>query len=166
MAVREILIYPDHRLKEVCASVDDLNTVKSVVEDLIDTMNAGPPRTTGIAAPQIGSMVRIVIVDSSRSPKHPEGHGLMVLVNPVIVEHSGSQVFREGCLSIPDYTANIRRAESIVVKALDQNLTPIEISADGFEAVVVQHEMDHLDGMLFLDRITDIKADLFRRKNK
>ena len=166
MPARDIVYYPDARLKAVCDDVTDAAAAKSVIQDLLDTMDACPPRTVGIAAPQIGALVRVAIVDTSRNPKHPGGHGLLALVNPKIVSHSGMQVFREGCLSLPDYTANIRRYEHVVVEALNTDLEPVSVAAEGFEAVVLQHEIDHLDGLLFLDRVADIKADLFPRKNK
>jgi peptide deformylase len=129
-------------------------------------MDAGPPRTVGIAAPQIGALVRLAIVHSDRNPKYAGGNGFLVLINPVIIERAGEQKFREGCLSIPDYTANIRRAQSITVQYLDRDGNAKTITAEGFESVVIQHELDHLDGILFLDRVTDVKADLFRRQQK
>lgn len=165
MAVRPVLLYPDPRLKMPCSIVEGIpDEVRAVVQDLIDTMDAGPPRTVGIAAPQIGAMTRIAIVDTSRNPKHPGGHGLLALVSPRIVAQSGEQFFREGCLSLPDYTANIRRAQFITVEARDLDNQPFCIDAEGFEAVVLQHEIDHLDGILFLDRVSNVKTDLFRRK--
>lgn len=164
MPVRPIVYFPDERLKRVCRPVERQDQLDAVACDLLETLDAGPPRTVGIAAPQIGELVRIAIVDTSRNPKHPPGHGLMFLVNPIIREQSGEQILREGCLSIPDYTANIRRAAQVVVDALDQRMRPFTVEVEGFEAVVVQHEIDHLDGILFLDRISNIKTDLFRRK--
>ena len=129
-------------------------------------MDAGPPRTVGIAAPQIGAMVRAAIVHSERNPKYPGGNGFLTLINPVIVGSVGKQFFREGCLSIPEYTANIRRAQSVTVEYFDIDGERRLITADGFESVVIQHELDHLDGILFLDRVTDIKTDLFRRQQR
>jgi len=164
MSVLPIVLYPDERLKRVCEPTNDPDIVQQVAQDLLDTMDACPPRTVGIAAPQVGALYRIAVVDTDRNPKHPPGHGLMILVNPVIRERSGDQSFREGCLSIPEYTANIHRAQRIVVDALDCSLQPFTVEAVDFEAVVLQHEIDHLDGILFLDRIIDIKNDLFRRK--
>ena len=166
MPVRDILHYPDARLKTVCDTLSDPLLARRVIDDLIDTLDAGPPRTVGIAAPQIGDLVRIVIVDTARNPKFPGGHGLLKLINPRILSHEGEQVFREGCLSLPDYTANIRRYEHVVVAALDADMNDVEICASGFESVVLQHEIDHLDGTLFLDRVVDIKTDLFQRKRK
>jgi peptide deformylase len=165
MAVCQVLLYPDSRLKTPCYAVEALDDrIRAHAQDLLDTMDAGPPRTVGIAAPQIGIMKRIAIVDTGRNPKYPGGHGLLVLVNPTITAHEGEQFFREGCLSLPDYTANIRRHRQITVQALALDGAPLEIEADGFEAIVLQHEIDHLDGILFLDRVANVKTDLFRRK--
>jgi peptide deformylase len=137
-----------------------------VIQDLLDTMDAGPPRTVGIAAPQIGELVRIVTVDASRNPKYDAPNGLLVLVNPVIVLREGEMFFREGCMSVPDYTANIRRSDHVVVEACDACRQKLTIDARGFEAVVLQHEIDHLDGILFLDRVANKTTDLFLRKRK
>ena len=134
------------------------------MQDLLDTIDAGPPRTVGIAAPQIGVLSRLAVVDTSRNPKHPPGHGLLVLVNPRLVARDGEQFGREGCLSLPDYTANVRRHQRITVEALGLDGLPFTVEAEGFEAVVIQHEMDHLDGILFLDRVADKGKDLFRRR--
>jgi peptide deformylase len=166
MPVREIVYYPDARLKAICGAVSDPELIQRVIDDLIDTLDAGPPRTVGIAAPQIGDLVRVVVVDTARNPKFPGGHGLLALANPRIVSHEGEQIFREGCLSLPDYTANIRRYERVVVEAQDASFNEIVIDASGFESVVLQHEIDHLNGILFLDRVADIKTDLFQRKHK
>lgn len=167
MAVRPVVLYPDPRLKvEIAPSWEIDDAVRAAAQDLLDTMDACPPRTVGIAAPQIGEMVRIAIVDTSRNPKYPGGHGLLVLVNPQVVASDGEQLFREGCLSLPDYTANINRRQSITVKALNLEGEEVTVDAEGFEAVVLQHEIDHLDGVLFLDRVANVKTDLFRRKSK
>lgn len=166
MAVRPVILYPDARLKTTCAPVAVVDErVRALAQDLLDTMDAGPPRTVGIAASQVGIMERIAIVDTSRNPKYPDAHGLLILLNPCITAHSGEQFFREGCLSLPDYTANIRRWQNITVEALDLEGAPVRLDAEGFEAVVLQHEIDHLDGILFLDRVTNVKTDLFQRKS-
>lgn len=165
MPSRPIVLYPDPRLKTPCEIVSQIDeTVHAAVQDLMDTMDAGPPRTVGIAAPQIGVMRRIAVVDTSRNPKHPGGQGLLILINPQIVVTEGEQFFREGCLSLPDYTANIRRHQRITVEAQDLNGKTLSVTAEGFEAIVLQHEIDHLDGLLFLDRVANAKTDLFRRK--
>ena len=166
MAACPIVLYPDPRLKTACESIATIDDItRTTAQNLLDTMDAGPPRTVGIAAPQIGSMTRLTIVDTSRNPKHSGGHGLLILINPQIVAHDGEQFFREGCLSLPDYTANIRRYQSITVEALSLEGEPLTIDAEGFESVVLQHEIDHLDGILFLDRVANVKTDLFRRKS-
>jgi peptide deformylase len=164
MPIRPVVLFPHPVLKRVCepASPHD-PAARAVAQDLIDTLNSAPG--VGIAAPQIGEALRIAVVDASRSLRHSaEAWGRFVLFNPEIVAREGDQLFREGCLSIPEYTGNVRRAAHITVRALCLEGEPLEISAGGFEAVVFQHELDHLDGILFLDRIADVKTDLFRRK--
>ncbi|MCW3060493.1 MAG: peptide deformylase [Capsulimonas sp.] len=163
-----VILYPDPRLKMACEPVGVVDAaVRRLIHDLLDTMDAGPPRTVGIAAPQIGAMTRVAIVDISRNPKYEGlGQGYLALVNPRIVAHVGEQIGREGCLSLPDYTANIRRWERITVEALDANGEPLRIDSEGFEAIVLQHEIDHLDGILFLDRVANVKTDLFQRRKK
>ncbi|SHJ46342.1 peptide deformylase [Malonomonas rubra DSM 5091] len=168
MAVKEVLVYPDPRLKEMCAPVDDFDdSVRQLLQDLVDTMiDAG--HSVGVAAPQIGDLRRAVVVDVSKSKlgKKQVNHGLMQMVNPKIIETEGSQVVREGCMSVPDYTGNVTRAEKIVVQYLDENGDFKVVPSEGFEAIAIQHELDHLDGHLFLDRVSSLKTDLFRRKQK
>ncbi len=168
MSVQEVLVYPDPRLKEVCAPIENFDTsAQQLLRDLIDTMvDAG--HSVGIAAPQIGEIRRAAVVDVSKSKlgKKQENHGLLQMVNPEIIEREGSQIVREGCMSVPDYTGNVTRSESIVVQFLDQNQQRQVIRAEGFEAVAIQHELDHLDGFLFLDRVSSLKTGLFRRKQK
>ena len=167
MAVRPILFYPDPILKQVAESVEELDeTVVAVVQDLVDTMiDAG--HSVGVAAPQIGVLRRVVVVDVSKSKLGKENnHGLLEMVNPEIIEKSGSTMMREGCMSVPDYTGNVTRADHIVVEFTDRAGQLRVIEATGFEAVAIQHELDHLDGMLFLDRVSSLKTDLYRRKSK
>ena len=166
MAVKEVLVYPDPRLKEVCAPIDDFDdSVGELLQDLVDTMVAAG-HSVGVAAPQIGDIRRAVVVDVSHSKlgKKQKNHGLMQMVNPEIIEKEGQQVVREGCMSVPDYTGNVTRAERIVVQFLNENGELQVIPAEGFEAIAIQHELDHLDGHLFLDRVSSLKTDLFRRK--
>jgi peptide deformylase len=118
----------------------------------------------GLAAPQLGDEVRIVVVDVSDHPRATRHHGLLVLVNPVIRLSSGNEIAREGCLSIPDLTANVKRATEVLVEASDPEGTTRAIEAEGFEARALQHEIDHLDGILFLDRVASLTTDVFRRK--
>jgi peptide deformylase len=166
MPAQKILIYPDPLLKTVCRPVDAADReIAGLVGDLIDTMRAGPG-SVGVAAPQIGVTLRVCVVDVSASRQGRENnHGLLVMVNPEIVAREGAAIMREGCMSIPDYTGDVERATSITVRFRDGGNNDREISASGFEAVAIQHEMDHLDGTLFLDRIASLKTGLFRRKN-
>ena len=167
MAVLPILTYPDPRLKQVSRPVERVDdAVRAFIADLEETMRAGPA-AVGIAAPQVGRLLRIVIVDVSGARRaSPDHHGRMVLVNPVIVEWEGLAVGREGCLSVPEYTGNVVRAERITVRALDERGEPREYRCTGYEARAVQHEVDHLDGILFLDRLVSRRTDLFRRRGR
>ena len=168
MAVKEVLLYPDPRLKEVCARIDELDeTARALLRNLVDTM-VDSGHSVGIAAPQIGDIRRALVVDVSPSKlgKKQQNHGLLQMVNPEIIEKTGDQIVREGCMSVPDYTGNVNRAEQIVIQFIDQNGDLQVVRADGFEAIAIQHELDHLDGYLFLDRVSSLKTDLFRRKQK
>ena len=157
MAVREILVYPHPTLKEVVAPAQ-VADAEAVARDLFDTMRSFE-RCVGLAAPQIGALARIVMVDVRGHPKAESHNGLLALVNPRIVEAEGAEVAREGCLSIPDLTANVRRATRIVVEHAGG-----AVGSLGFEARCIQHELDHLDGILFLDRVESLVDDVFRRQ--
>lgn len=167
MAAKDILLYPHPLLKEVCTPVERLDRqVDNLVQDLIDTMVAAG-HSVGVAAPQIGVTLRVVVVDVSHSKLgRDNNHGLLVLINPLIIERKGCTASREGCMSVPDYTGNVTRSESVVVQFLDRAGNKQVISAHGFEAIALQHEIDHLDGLLFLDRVSSLKTDLFRRKKR
>ena len=163
MAVLPILTYPDARLKQVSLNVEVIDDrVRAFITDLEHTMRAGPGGV-GIAAPQVGDFRRIVIVDVSSKPKIPN-HGRLVLINPEILHWEGMRVGREGCLSVPDFTGNVIRAEKITLQALDERGERRQYDLEGFEARAVQHEVDHLDGLLFLDRLVSRRNDLFARK--
>jgi peptide deformylase len=167
MAVRPILLYPDPILKQVAKPVETSDTsIDQLLQDLVDTM-VESGHSVGVAATQIGDLRRAVVVDVSKSKLGKENnHGLLEMVNPEIIENSGEKVMREGCMSVPDYTGNVTRAEHIVVEFTDREGSERVIEASGFEAVAIQHELDHLDGLLFLDRVSSLKTDLFRRKPK
>ena len=163
MAVLEILHYPDPRLKQISEPVEKFDDeLKQFIVDLEETMRAGPGGV-GIAAPQVGRLQRIAIVDVSEKPKTPN-HGKLILINPEITDWQGMKKGREGCMSVPDFTGNVIRAEKVKIKFQDVNGDWIEHDMEGFEARAVQHEMDHLDGLLFLDRLVSRRSDLFRRK--
>jgi peptide deformylase len=165
MPVRTVLHYPHPILKQVCATVAAIDDeIASLIRDLIDTMHAGPG-SVGVAAPQIGVSLKACVVDvSANRHGRDNNHGLLVMVNPEITRREGTSVMREGCMSVPDYTGDVERAMEITVRFLDENGMVRKVEASGFEAVAIQHEMDHLDGLLFLDRITSLKTGLFRRK--
>ena len=159
----EVLQYPDSRLKQVSTPVQDFNPdLHEFILRLEATMRTAPGGV-GIAAPQVGRFERIVIVDVSSKPKNPS-HGRLVLINPEILAWEGMVKGREGCLSVPDYTGNVIRAEYIQLQAQDEQGQVHEYAMQGFEARAVQHEVDHLDGLLFLDRLVSRRHDLFRRK--
>ena len=166
MAILPILQFPDFRLKEKSSPVTGVTAeVSAFIDDLLETMRASPG-CVGIAAPQIGMPFRIIVVDVSghRRGDQEENHGLLVLVNPEILAKGGKQLVREGCMSVPDYTANVQRAQWVLVDALDREGKQIILEAVGFESIAIQHEVDHLDGYLFLDRVSSVKTDIFRRR--
>ncbi len=141
--------------------------VDEAVWRLIDQMTITlrhHPHCVGLAAPQVGSGLRIAVMDASAHPKAGKNHGFLVLINPSLAHLAGGAIGREGCLSIPDFTGNVKRATRVHLKAQDINGRWYERSLEGFEAIVAQHEVDHLDGKLFLDRVTNLKTDVFRRK--
>ena len=163
MAILDILTIPDDRLRQVSEPVEDFDEALRVfVESLEETRLAGPA-TVGIAAPQVGRFQRIVIVDVSGRKGVPN-HGHQVLVNPEITHWEGFEIGREGCLSVPDFTGNVIRATRIRLGARDPWGKPLEFEMEGFEARAVQHEIDHLDGLLFVDRVVSRRTDLFRRR--
>ncbi|MGH2954241.1 MAG: peptide deformylase [Solirubrobacterales bacterium] len=157
MAARQVLLYPDPILKQVAAPAQGAE-LDRCRRDLLDTMRSFE-HCVGLAAPQIGELIRVVAVDVSEHPKAETSNGLLLLANPHIIESHGSEVAREGCLSIPDLTANVRRATTIVVAHAGG-----ELESSGFEARCLQHELDHLDGVLFLDRVESLVDDVFRRR--
>jgi peptide deformylase len=163
MSVLPVLIYPHPMLKQKLPETDpDLAGLELVFGDLVETLrfHAG---CVGLAAPQIGHNLRALVVDVSSSPRAEENHGLLCLVNPRISEASQWKISREGCLSFPDLLANVKRAQKIRLEAYTEKWEKIDIHCRGFEAIAIQHELDHLDGILFLDRIRSSK-DLFERR--
>jgi peptide deformylase len=164
MAILEILTLPDPRLKEVAEEVSVFDAeLLAFIDDLEETRQAGPA-AVGIAAPQVGRGQRIIILDCSTTRKPVPNHGHMILVNPEITEWDGFELGREGCLSVPDYTGNVIRAERIKLRAQSSTGEALEFAMEGFEARALQHEVDHLDGLLFVDRLVSRRTDLFQRK--
>jgi peptide deformylase len=166
MPIQPILRYPHPVLKKLCHQVQDIDsTIQCLIDDLLDTMQAGPG-SVGVAAPQIGVTLRVCVVDvSANRHGRDNNHGRLCMINPEIVTREGRAIMREGCMSVPDYTGDVERSTEITVRFSEPDGSQREIAASGFEAVAIQHEMDHLDGVLFLDRIVSIKTGLFRRKS-
>ncbi len=165
MAILEILQLPDPRLKQVSEAVENFADpqLQQFIDDLEETRQNGPA-AVGIAAPQVGYFKRIAIVDCSTTRKPVPNHGHMILLNPEISEWEEFEIGREGCLSVPDYTGNVVRAKKIHLKAFDRHGNELEFDMEDYEARAVQHEIDHLDGMLFIDRVVSRRTDLFQRK--
>lgn len=164
MAILEILKLPDPRLKQESEPVSEFDAaLQAFIDDLEETRQDGPA-AVGIAAPQVGMFKRVVIIDCSNTRKPVPNHGHLILVNPEITHWEGYEPGREGCLSVPDYTGNVIRATCIRLSALDRHGRPVEYEMEGYEARAAQHEIDHLDGMLFVDRVVSRRTDLFQRK--
>jgi peptide deformylase len=160
MTTREILKYPDPRLREVGAPVKEVTPeVQRLVDDMAETMYASAG--CGLAATQIGEMVRIFVIDCAGEDEPSE---LRVFINPEILELDGQQVWSEGCLSFPGVSEDIKRAERVRARALDRNGKPFEIEADGLLAVAIQHELDHLNGVLMIDKLSALKRRMMGRK--
>jgi peptide deformylase len=162
MPFLEILKYPDPRLSRRAEPVQNItaNTVQ-FIQDMLDTMYAAPG--VGLAATQVGSLERIIVLDV----RHEDpGKTVYKLINPVITRAEGEIVWEEGCLSVVDFTAEVRRAAQVEVVATDEHEHEVKIEAEGLLAVALQHEIDHLDGKLFIDRISRLKRDLYTRRRK
>jgi peptide deformylase len=162
MAILRILKYPEPELQKVTAPVKNV-TAKTVklIDDLLDTMYAAPG--VGLAAPQVGASVRVVVMDVDHENPHKQ---VYKLINPVVTQAEGEIIWEEGCLSVVDFTAEVRRAARVEVTAMDENEKELKIDAEGLLAVALQHEIDHLDGKLFIDRISRLKRDLYTRRRK
>lgn len=160
--MRSIITQPDHRLRKKATVVRSFDlSLAALCEELEAAMLAGPGGV-GIAAPQIGDLRRVVIVDCTRAMRPCKNHGMLYMMNPEVVGKSGSVLGREGCLSVPDWVGVVPRAKKIQVRYQDLNGAAQVIESRGFEARVIQHEIDHLDGILFIDRVVSTK-DMVRR---
>ena len=158
MALLPILRYPDPRLHTVAQPVTEFDdTLRQLVADMAETMYEAPG--IGLAATQVNVHKRVVVIDVSEDKS-----GLMALVNPVIVERSGEQVCEEGCLSVPGIYEKVTRAERVKLRALNEKGEPWEIDADGLLAVCIQHEIDHLDGKVFVEYLSQLKLGRIKSK--
>ena len=162
MAVLEILKYPQSVLSRVAPPVQNItgDTVQ-LVNDMLETMYAAPG--VGLAAPQVGVPQRVIVLDVDHGNPHKQ---VYKLINPVITRAEGKVVWEEGCLSVVDFSAEVRRAAQVEVVAFDENEKEVKIEAEGLLAVALQHEIDHIDGKLFIDRISRLKRDLYARRRK
>ncbi len=162
MAILDICKYPDPVLKKQAKPVNDIDrSVRKLISDMAETMYDAPG--IGLAANQVGRLERVIVLDLQK----PEvQQGLIAIVNPQIVKAEGSTKYEEGCLSVPGFFSKVKRYEKVTVKGLSPDGKPITIEADGLLAIVLQHEIDHLDGFLFIDRLGPVARELFKRKWK
>jgi peptide deformylase len=164
VAVRDVVRLPAPLLSRPADPVGTIDSrARELAGDLVDTMRAAG-HSVGIAAPQIGVGLRAFAADVTGHRKAVSCHGLIVLFDPEVLLAAGSEMAREGCMSVPDLTGNVRRATSVVVRGTTPEGERRVIEADAFEARCLLHELDHLDGRLFLDRVTSPHTDVFRRK--
>jgi peptide deformylase len=162
MALLEIRKYPEKILKQKAASIESIDAhTQNLIDDMIETMRAA--RGVGLAANQIGVLKRLCVIDTSTGE---EKCPLIILVNPLIIEKEGAVESDEGCLSIPGYTTSVKRAESVYVRGLNREGRTVEIEGTGLLARALQHEIDHLDGLLIIDRMSPIKKEFFKRRYK
>lgn len=163
MAILNILTYPDPELKKTSEPVEEVDeNITSLIDNMFKTMYDAPG--IGLAAPQVGVLKRVIVLDIGA-----RGNGEakpMALINPEIISSKGETSFEEGCLSVPEFTADVTRPEEVKVKGINQKGETVEIECDGLLAIVLQHEIDHLNGILFIDRLGSVKRDIFKRKFK
>ncbi len=160
MAILEIVKYPAPLLKERSEEVERIDEeVKTLIRDMVETMYTS--NGVGLAACQVGVCRRIIVIDVS--PMDPR-HGLLALINPEIVSAEGEVDSEEGCLSVPDFVEKVKRREKIRVRGFSPEGTGVEIEGEGILAIALQHEIDHLNGIVILDRISRLKRELFREK--
>ena len=158
MAILDVLSFPDERLRTVAKPVEEVNDeIKQLVSDMFETMK--DENGIGLAATQVNRHVQVVVMDVSEDQNEPR-----VFINPELIRRDGSTISEEGCLSVPGNYAKVERAESITVKALDQNGESFELDAEGLLAICIQHELDHLKGKLFIDYLSPLKRQRIRKK--
>ena len=162
MAVRPVLQFPDRRLREVSKPIEAVtDEIRALAREMLDVMYDEPG--IGLAAPQLGFPVRLVVVDVAWTEEGAE-KSPRILVNPEIVHAEGKITWNEGCLSVPEFQADVERAEHVRLRATDLDGQALEIDASELEAVCFQLEIDHLDGVLFIDRISRLKRSIYVRK--
>jgi peptide deformylase len=165
MAIREIRKYPDPVLRKKTSRIERVDrSLDRLIEDMVETMHAAPG--VGLAANQVGVSLQLAVIDLSSRENEEQRHPLIVIINPEILSMEGSVIEEEGCLSIPDYAEKVKRAARVRVRAQDRAGNPFEIEAEGLLAKALQHEIDHLNGLLFVDRLSSLKKGFFKRKFK
>lgn len=165
MPILEILKYPDPFLRTKVTPVSKIDDeIKMLISDMTHTMYFA--KGIGLAATQIGVNKKIAVLDVPDSENYQKGKNLIAIINPEITAHEGEIKYEEGCLSVPGFTADVKRFVNVVVKAIDEDGKDIEIKAGGLFAIALQHEIDHLNGMLFIDRLSRLKRDILKRKIK
>ena len=163
MAILEIIQYPDPRLREKCAEVTEINArIRNALDDMAETMYSAPG--VGLAAAQIGMKERLIVADVGDDEESGRTGKLYKIVNPQIVHREGKLEYEEGCLSIPGIKEMVRRSERVVLQGLDENGEEFEVQADGLLSVCFQHEIDHLDGVLFIDHLSRVKRELINSR--
>ncbi len=164
MALRDVLKFPDKRLQEISTPIEKItDEIRELASDMLEVMYDEPG--IGLAAPQVAETIRLIVVDTEWTADGAEQRPL-VLVNPEIVESSGEIVWTEGCLSVPDFEADVERASHVKLRASNLEGEDLEIAASELQAVCFQHEIDHLDGILFIDRISRLKRNLYTQRRK
>jgi len=163
MSVLQVLTYPDRFLGQPTKAVENIDgKIQKIIENMAETMYNAPG--AGLAAIQVGFDKSIIIYDSL--PGETE-KSLQVLLNPKILESNGEIISEnEGCLSVPDFTSDVKRSSLVLVEGIDREGNPLKIEAEGYLAIVLQHEIDHLNGILFIDRISSLKRELYKRRIK
>jgi peptide deformylase len=166
MPLRPVLQFPDPRLKRVSRPIEKItDEIRALAQDMLDVMYDEPG--IGLAAPQLGEPLRLIVLDTQWKDEESGGEkSPLVLVNPEIVAREGTVIWTEGCLSVPDFTADVERAERVRVRGLDLAGREVVEEADDLRAVCFQHELDHLDGVLFIDRISRLKRSLYVKKRR
>jgi peptide deformylase len=165
MAIRDIRKYPDPVLRAKTGRVDAIDeSLQRLIDDMVETMHAAPG--VGLAANQVGVPLQLAVIELGDHEAAGPHRSLVVLINPEMVSMEGSIVAEEGCLSVPDFTEKVKRAAKVKVRAQDRKGKHFELEADGLMAKALQHEIDHLNGIVFVDRLSPIKRNIFRRKLK
>jgi peptide deformylase len=163
MAVLPICKLPDAVLRQEAEEVTEINgKTQRLIDDMVETMYAAPG--IGLAANQVGELQRLIVFDVAQKEGRPRSP--QIVLNPCVVAAEGEITHEEGCLSVPDFSAEVRRHGQVLVKGLDREGKPIEITGEGLLAVVLQHEIDHLNGIVFIDHISRLKRGLFLRRLK